>query len=155
MQSVGIEPTLLRTCALSMRLNHSAKTAMSLAFYFGRAKNCSERGLNSRPSACKADVITTRLSERLVICGRAGAVRAVAFLSIAGWYFFFSSRNRRAGMAKWQGNRFVSGRSGVRSPLPACFFFFFFFFSFFLGRRPANKVPDSMRVSKFHQHQMG
>ena len=26
-QSVGIEPTLLRTCALSMRLNHSAKTA--------------------------------------------------------------------------------------------------------------------------------
>jgi hypothetical protein len=27
MQSVGIEPTLLRTCALSMRLNHSAKTA--------------------------------------------------------------------------------------------------------------------------------
>ena len=22
-------------------------------------------------------------------------------------------------MAKWQGNRFVSGRSGVRSPLPA------------------------------------
>ena len=38
MQSVGIEPTLLRTCALSMRLNHSAKTAMSLAFYFGRKK---------------------------------------------------------------------------------------------------------------------
>ena len=30
----------------------------------GNAKNCSERGLNSRPSACKADVITTRLSER-------------------------------------------------------------------------------------------
>ena len=28
MQSVGIEPTLLRTCALSMRLNHSAKTAI-------------------------------------------------------------------------------------------------------------------------------
>ena len=27
MQTVGIEPTLLRTCALSMRLNHSAKTA--------------------------------------------------------------------------------------------------------------------------------
>ena len=27
LQSVGIEPTLLRTCALSMRLNHSAKTA--------------------------------------------------------------------------------------------------------------------------------
>ena len=27
-QSVGIEPTLLRTCALSMRLNHSAKTAL-------------------------------------------------------------------------------------------------------------------------------
>ena len=27
MQSVGIEPTLLRTCALSMRLNHSAKSA--------------------------------------------------------------------------------------------------------------------------------
>jgi hypothetical protein len=25
----------------------------------------------------------------------------------------------RAGMAKWQGNRFVSGRSRVRSPLPA------------------------------------
>ena len=24
-----------------------------------------------------------------------------------------------AGMAKWQGNRFVSGRSRVRSPLPA------------------------------------
>ena len=24
-------------------------------------------------------------------------------------------------MAKWQGNRFVSGRSGVRSPLPALF----------------------------------
>jgi hypothetical protein len=24
-------------------------------------------------------------------------------------------------MAKWQGNRFVSGRSGVRSPLPAFF----------------------------------
>ena len=32
MQSVGIEPTLLRTCALSMRLNHSAKTALSLCF---------------------------------------------------------------------------------------------------------------------------
>ena len=140
MQSVGIEPTLLRTCALSMRLNHSAKTAMSLAFYFGRAKNCSERGLNSRPSACKADVITTRLSERLVICGRAGG-KGGCLLSIAGWYFFFfPSRNRRAGMAKWQGNRFVSGRSGVRSPLPAFFFFFFlfFFFSFFLDR----KVPD-------------
>ena len=30
--------------------------------------------------------------------------------------------NARAGMAKWQGNRFVSGRSGVRSPLPAFFF---------------------------------
>ena len=28
LQSVGIEPTLLRTCALSMRLNHSAKTAV-------------------------------------------------------------------------------------------------------------------------------
>ena len=30
--------------------------------------------------------------------------------------------HRTAGMAKWQGNRFVSGRSGVRSPLPACLF---------------------------------
>jgi hypothetical protein len=28
LQSVGIEPTLLRTCALSMRLNRSAKTAL-------------------------------------------------------------------------------------------------------------------------------
>ena len=32
MQSVGIEPTLLRTCALSMRLNHSAKTAVTREF---------------------------------------------------------------------------------------------------------------------------
>jgi hypothetical protein len=32
MQSVGIEPTLLRTCALSMRLNHSAKTAFMSFF---------------------------------------------------------------------------------------------------------------------------
>lgn len=30
-------------------------------------------------------------------------------------------------MAKWQGNRFVSGRSGVRSPLPAFVYKFFFF----------------------------
>jgi hypothetical protein len=29
-----------------------------------------------------------------------------------------------AGMAKWQGNRFVSGRSRVRSPLPALLTFF-------------------------------
>ena len=28
-------------------------------------------------------------------------------------------------MAKWQGNRFVSGRSRVRSPLPALLNFFF------------------------------
>ena len=128
MQSVGIEPTLLRTCALSMRLNHSAKTAfllsdhqvrVQLSWQSGRLqllaidisrslvrlrlrgsfcnmsvagvmvsiaafqavdpgsipgprifclqlpvlfqKDCSERGLNSRPSAY---VITTRLSER-------------------------------------------------------------------------------------------
>ena len=32
---------------------------------------------------------------------------------------FFARQYCTAGMAKWQGNRFVSGRSGVRSPLPA------------------------------------
>ncbi len=39
-----------------------------------------------------------------------------------GKHFTFAcsfSATARAGMAKWQGNRFVSGRSGVRSPLPA------------------------------------
>jgi hypothetical protein len=30
----------------------------------------------------------------------------------------------KAGMAKWQGNRFVSGRSRVRTPLPALLYFF-------------------------------
>ena len=34
-------------------------------------------------------------------------------------------------MAKWQGNRFVSGRSGVRSPLPAVFIIFYFYYLFY------------------------
>ena len=37
-----------------------------------------------------------------------------------------------AGMAKWQGNRFVSGRSRVRTPLPALFCFVGLFFLFFV-----------------------
>ena len=32
-------------------------------------------------------------------------------------------QDKKADMAKWQGNRFVSGRSGVRSPLSAHVFF--------------------------------
>ena len=35
-----------------------------------------------------------------------------------------TKNNRYAGMAKWQGNCFVSSRSGVRSPLPALYLFF-------------------------------
>jgi hypothetical protein len=35
-------------------------------FFVPRAKKYSGRGLNSRPSACKADVITTRLPEHIV-----------------------------------------------------------------------------------------
>ena len=40
------------------------------------------------------------------------------------FFVYKSGTIRHAGMAKWQGNRFVSGRSGVRSPLPAFFFVF-------------------------------
>ena len=39
------------------------------------------------------------------------------------FFVYKSGTIRHAGMAKWQGNRFVSGRSGVRSPLPARIFF--------------------------------
>ena len=52
MQSVGIEPTLLRTCALSMRLNHSAKTAPSYQ------KNMRGPGIEPGSTAWKAAMLT-------------------------------------------------------------------------------------------------
>jgi hypothetical protein len=39
------------------------------------------------------------------------------------WLSLLHKNLKPAGMAKWQGNRFVSGRSRVRSPLPASVFF--------------------------------
>jgi hypothetical protein len=47
------------------------------------------------------------------------ALPEIAGSSPAWGYVFWE--NVTAGMAKWQGNRFVSGRSGVRTPLPAFF----------------------------------
>ena len=38
-------------------------------------------------------------------------------------FWTYQNCTATAGMAKWQGNRFVSGRSGVRTPLPAGTFF--------------------------------
>ena len=76
MQSVGIEPTLLRTCALSMRLNHSAKTA-----------SCERRKVEkkSRKEICRAKV--ARPSKTLCI----HLVRASNATGVAARYPRFSS----------------------------------------------------------------